>query len=200
MKALVIGYDHAFGKDRAGNKELLERMSKAEGFDFMVVPEFKINNQTVKSTIIRDLLKSGEFDLAQRALGYNYFLSGNVIKGHGMGKKLGFPTINLAIPSGKLLPKEGVYSALTNFDGVQFSGMAYIGARLTFGDTSISVEVNLFDFDSKVDSDHATLELTGYVRAPEKFDTPEELAAQMKHDELEIRSKFSNKENKEAVS
>jgi riboflavin kinase/FMN adenylyltransferase len=194
MKALVIGYDHAFGKDRSGNKELLERMSKSDGFDFLVVPEFKINNQTVKSTIIRELLKAGEFDLARRALGYNYFMTGKVIKGHGVGKGLGFPTINLAIPSGKLLPKDGVYSALTSFDGVQYAGMAYIGARLTFGDTSISVEVNLFDFGGKTDSDHAALELTDYIRPPEKFKTPGELAQQMKLDEIEIRKKFSNKE------
>jgi riboflavin kinase/FMN adenylyltransferase len=194
MKALVIGYDHAFGKDRSGNKDLLERMSKTDNFDFMVVPEFKINNQTVKSTIIRELLKAGEFDLARRALGYNYFMSGKVIKGHGVGKTIGFPTINLAIPSGKLLPKEGVYSATTSFDGVQYAGMAYIGARLTFGDTSISVEVNLFDFDGNIESDHATLELNEYIRPPEKFKSPEELAIQMKHDEIEIRKKFSNKE------
>jgi len=194
MKALVIGYDHAFGKDRSGNKELLERMSKTDNFHFMVVPEFKINNQTVKSTIIRELLKAGEFDIARRALGYNYFLTGKIVKGHGIGKALGFPTINLAIPSGKLLPKDGVYSALTRFDGVQYKGMAYIGARLTFGDSAISVEANLFDFDGPINSDHAVMELTGYVRPPEKFKSPGELTEQMKHDESEIKKIFSNKE------
>jgi riboflavin kinase/FMN adenylyltransferase len=194
MKALVIGYDHAFGKDRSGNKDLLEKLSRVEKFEFMVVPEFKINNQTVKSTIIRDLLKAGEFELARRALGYNYFLTGEIIKGHGIGKSLGFPTINLAIPSGKLLPKEGVYSAVANIDGVQYPGMAYIGARLTFGDMAISVEVNLFDFDGEVGSNLATLELTGYIRPPEKFKSADELTARMKLDEIEVRKKFINKE------
>jgi riboflavin kinase/FMN adenylyltransferase len=194
MKALVIGYDHAFGRDRSGNKELLERMSRTDGFDFIVVPEFKINNQSVKSTIIRELLKSGEYDLALRALGYNYFLTGNIIRGHGIGKALGFPTINLAVPSGKLLPKDGVYSAIIHFDAERHPGMAYIGARLTFGDTAISVEANLFDFAGDVAANEAIIELTGYIRPPEKFKTPEDLAQRMRQDEMEIRKKFLNKE------
>jgi len=192
MKAFVIGYDHAFGKDRSGNKELLSRMSQTDNFHFVVVPEFRINNQNVKSTIIRELLKTGEFELARRALGYNYFLTGKIIKGHGIGKTLGFPTVNLAVPPGKLLPKEGVYSAMASFDGKRFPGMVYIGARLTFNDTALSVEVNLFDFKDKIDSGAATLELTGYIRPPEKFRNTEELIEQMKNDELEIRKRLGD--------
>jgi len=194
MRALIIGYDHAFGKDRTGNKDLLGKMAKSDGFDFTVVPEFRINNQNVKSTIIRELLKSGEFDLARRALGYDYFLSGKIIKGHGIGKTLGFPTINLAIPPGKLLPKEGVYSGMARFDHKQYPGMIYIGSRLTFNDTTLSVEMNMFDFSGKVDSDHASLELTDYIRPPEKFQTKEDLIARMKNDEIDIRRKLLNKE------
>ena len=193
MKSLVIGYDHAFGKDRAGNKDLLGRMAQSEGFDFTIVPEFRINNQNVKSTIIRELLKTGEFELAYRALGYNYFLCGNIIKGHGIGKTLGFPTINLAIPPGKLLPKEGVFSAIAQFDGQKYPGMIYIGSRLTFNDSALSVEMNLFDFSGRIDSDSARVELTHYLRQPEKFQTKEQLIDRMKNDEIEIR-KMLNKE------
>jgi len=192
MKALVIGYDHAFGKDRSGNKELLARMAQNDGFHFVVVPEFRINSQNVKSTIIRELLKAGEFELARRALGYNYFLTGKIIKGHGVGKSLGFPTVNLAVTPGKLLPKEGVYSAVTRFDSRRLPGMAYIGARLTFNDTALSVEVNLFDFDEDVNSRNAVLELTGYIRPPEKFKSTDQLAEQMKNDESEVRKRLSN--------
>jgi riboflavin kinase / FMN adenylyltransferase len=196
MKSLVIGYDHAFGRDRAGNKDLLGRMAQSEGFDFTIVPEFRINNQNVKSTIIRELLKTGEFELAYRALGYNYFLSGKIIKGHGIGKTLGFPTINLAIPPGKLLPKEGVYSAAARFDSARNPGMIYIGSRLTFNDSALSVEMNLFDFHGNVKSDSAIVELTNYLRPPEKFQSKEELIARMKNDEIEIRKMLS----KEAAS
>jgi riboflavin kinase / FMN adenylyltransferase len=194
MKALVIGYDHAFGKDRAGNKELLAKMSKTDNFYFTVVPEFRINNQNVKSTIIRELLKTGEFELARRALGYDYFLTGKIVKGHGIGKTLGYPTINLAVPSGKLLPKEGVYSGLAHFDNQSYGGMLYIGSRLTFNDMALSVEINLFDFDGKVDSDHATIDLIDYIRPPTKFAGKDELIEQMKNDEIEIKKRMLNKE------
>jgi riboflavin kinase / FMN adenylyltransferase len=191
MKSLVIGYDHAFGRDRAGNKDLLGRMAQSDGFDFTIVPEFRINNQNVKSTIIRELLKAGEFELAYRALGYDYFLTGKIIKGHGIGKTLGFPTINLAVPPGKLLPKEGVYSAVARFDRGRHPGMIYIGSRLTFNDAALSVEMNLFDFSGSVNSDTASVELTKYLRAPEKFQTKEQLIERMKNDEIEIRKMLS---------
>jgi riboflavin kinase/FMN adenylyltransferase len=194
MKALVIGYDHAFGKDRAGDKELLEKMSQEIGFHFTVVPEFRANGLNVKSTVIRNQLKSGEYELARKALGYSYMISGKIIKGHGIGKSLGYPTVNLAVPSGKLLPKEGVYSAIARFDSLHFPGMAYIGPRLTFDDSALTVEVNLFDFKGNVESDHAVLELRDYIRSPEKFGSKEELVEKMKNDENEIRRRFYNKE------
>ncbi len=190
MKALVIGYDHHFGKNRAGNTNLLEDMSSAEGFHFKIVPEFRIDGKTVKSTVIRDELKSGDFSLAREILGYNYRLSGKIVKGHGIGKTMGYPTINLAVPPVKLLPKRGVYSTTVRFDDSSYSGMAYIGERLTFDDTSLSVEVNLFDFSGKVESEKIILELVEFIRSPEKFDTVGELTEKIKEDELEIRKRF----------
>ncbi len=194
MKALIIGYDHAFGKDRSGNKELLARMSKNDDFYFTVVPEFRINNQNVKSTIIRQLLKTGEFELARRALGYDYFLTGKIVRGHGIGKTLGYPTINLAVPPGKLLPKEGVYSGMAHFDHQEYPCMTYIGARLTFDDLALSVEINLLNFKGKIESGNATVSLLDYIRPPEKFKTKEELMEQMKIDEQEVKKRLLNKE------
>lgn len=194
MKALVIGYDHAFGKDRAGNKELLAQLSRSEGFDFTVVDEYKANGLNVKSSAIRQLLKVGDYADARKALGCNYFISGKIIKGHGIGKSLGFPTINIEVPSGKLLPREGVYSAIAGFDHAQYQGMIYIGPRLTFDDLRLTVEVNLFDFDGNIPTDHIILELVDYIRPPVKFGTKEELTEKMKNDEIEIRKRFKNKE------
>ena len=194
MKALVIGYDHAFGKNRAGNKDLLARMSETEGFSFRVVPEYRVDGPNLKSTNIREELKSGDYELAKKALGYSYLVSGKIIKGHGIGKTLGYPTINLAVASGKLLPKDGVYSVIARFDHVRYAGMLYIGGRLTFEDTALSVEVNLFDFEGKINSDHAILELTEYIRPPQKFGNKEELIEKMKDDEREIKKRFYNKE------
>lgn len=190
MKALVTGYDHCFGKDRTGNGALLAKMAKTESFHFTAVPEFRAADRTVKSSVIRRELKSGDYRKARDILGYNYLISGKIIKGHGVGKKLGYPTINLAVPPVKLLPKEGVYAARARFDGREFDGMAYIGGRLTFGDTALSVEINLFDFSGRVESDKVFLELKEFIRPPVKFESPAKLAERMKSDQVEIKKRF----------
>lgn len=190
MKALVIGYDHAFGKNRSGNGVLLKEMAATENFHFTLVPEFKINGQTVKSTVIRSELKTGDYSKAVRILGYDYLITGRLIEGHGIGKKLGYPTINLAVPPAKLLPKEGVYAARARFDGSEYDGMAYIGGRLTFDDMSLSVEMNLFDFSGRVSSEQVSLALKEFIRPPEKFPSPSELVKRMKDDELQIKRRL----------
>ncbi len=191
MKALVIGYDHGFGKDRAGDSALLEKMSKTDGFHFTVVPEFRADSRTVKSTVIRRELKSGDYREVRDILGYDYLISGKIIRGHGVGKTLGYPTINLAVPPVKLLPKEGVYAARARFNGNEFDGMAYIGGRLTFGDPALSVEINLFDFSGRVESDKILLELKEFIRPPVKFESSAKLAEKMKSDEMEIKKRFA---------
>jgi len=190
MKALVIGFDHHFGKDRSGNTELLSRMAVAEGFDFTLVPEYRVDGKTVKSTVIRNELKSGDYKAAVELLGYNYLVSGKIVKGHGVGKSMGYPTINLAVPPSKLLPRKGVYAAAIRFDDSSYEGMAYIGERLTFDDMSLSVEVNLFDFSGRVESDQVVLELMEFIRPPEKFDSAKSLTEKIKSDESEIRRRL----------
>jgi len=190
MKALVFGYDHAFGKDRAGNKELLKELAERLDFSFSVVPEYKAGGDSLKSTPIRKELKDGDFKKAIRALGYSYLISGKIIEGHGIGKTLGFPTINLGVPPGKLLPKEGVYAATARFNGEIFKGMAYIGQRLTFDDKTLTVEINLFDFKGKIENENIVLTLHEFIRPPEKFNTADELVEKMKSDKIEIEKRL----------
>ncbi len=127
---------------------------------------------------------------ARDIMGYNYLISGKLIKGHGIGKTLGYPTLNLAVPPVKLLPREGVYAARARFDGSEFDGMAYIGGRLTFDDTALSVEMNLFDFSGRVESDIIFFELKEYIRPPVKFESSNKLAEKMHNDEMEIKKRF----------
>jgi riboflavin kinase/FMN adenylyltransferase len=107
---------------------------------------------------------------------------------------MGFPTVNLAVPSGKLLPKEGVYAATARFDGQKYAGMAYIGQRLTFDDETLSVEINLFDFSGRIGSDSAVLELSHFIRPPAKFGSPDELAENIRNDEKVIRNRINQEE------
>ena len=92
------------------------------------------------------------------------------------------------------MPKEGVYSVIARFDHTRYPGMLYIGGRLTFNDTTLSVEVNLFDFKGNIDSGHAIMELTDYIRPPQKFENKEELMERMKNDEMEIKRRYHNEE------
>ena len=187
MKHFVIGYDHSFGRGRQGNHELASRLGSTYNYTVEVVGPVFDNGDPIKSSSIRKELKSGDFGRAVHMLGYQYFLTGDVIKGRGLGKQLGYPTINLNIPPGKLLPREGVYAAWAAIGEDRFPGMAYIGGRLTFGDETICVEVNLFDFNEDVLGQETRLTLEQFVRAPVKFDSREQLSEALAKDEKEVK-------------
>jgi riboflavin kinase/FMN adenylyltransferase len=187
MKHFVIGYDHLFGKNRQGNYELAKSLAGKYGYTVEMVGPVIDNGNPIKSSAIRRELKTGDYESAAAMLGYRYFLTGDVIKGHGMGKKLGYPTLNLNVPPGKLLPKDGVYAAWVEIDNIKYPGMAYIGGRLTFGDQTICVEVNLFDFDGDALGKTVKLILQKYTRTPVKFDSQEQLVAALAKDEKVVK-------------
>ena len=111
MKAMVLGHDHAFGRDRAGNIDNLEILHKKYGFDVFEVGAYKIDALTVSSSQIREHLADGRVDEAAKLLGRNYSFSGIVVRGEGRGRKLLFPTANIAPENqSKLIPVEGVYA------------------------------------------------------------------------------------------
>jgi len=188
MRHFVIGYDHSFGKNRSGNIELVKSLADDYNYTFEMVGPVYDGDKPIKSSRIRNELKTGEYNKAIEMLGYNYFLTGEIIRGMGVGKKLGYPTININIPPGKLLPKDGVYAARVHVDNKIVPGMAYIGGRLTFGDENINVEVNLFDFCEDVLGKKVKLTLEQYTRAPKKFDSPEELMTALADDERQIKN------------
>ena len=188
MKHFVVGYDHSFGKGRAGNYELVKSLAEEYDYSYEVVGPVSNGGVPVKSSRIRRELKTGDYEKALEMLGYRYILTGDIIKGRGIGKKMGFPTININTPPGKLLPKEGVYAATVAIDNTVFPGMAYIGGRLTFGDETISVEVNLFNFTKDVLGKKAKLTLEQYTRAPMKFDSAEDLKLALAKDERQVKN------------
>lgn len=187
MKHFVIGYDHSFGKGRLGNYELVGALAKKYNYTCEMVGPVYNGGGPIKSSRVRTELKSGDYRSAVDMLGYSYILTGEIVRGTGTGKKLGYPTINLNLPAGKLLPKQGVYAARVNFDDTTVPGMAYIGARLTFGDETIAVEINLFDFDQAVVGKKAKITLEQYIRAPQKFDSAERLIEAMVSDEKKVK-------------
>lgn len=187
---LVVGDDHAFGKGRSGKTGLLRRAASKHRFGLEIVAALHADGIRVSSTRIRRELEAGEFARAANLLGHGYPVSGAVVRGKGRGRELEYPTLNLKVPPRKLLPKDGVYSVRAHLGGRAYTGMMYIGPKLTFGEHARSVEVHLFGpaDPSEVSSLEAFVE--SWVRSPQKFSDPDHLRSQLKSDEEKIKEMF----------
>jgi riboflavin kinase/FMN adenylyltransferase len=193
---IIVGHDHAFGKNRVGRIELLAEASKKYNFQLEVIPAVYVENfppagpERISSTKIRKELKAGDFNKGIKMLGHSYPIWGKATKGKGRGKALDYPTINLNTPPGKLLPKDGVYSTKMEIKEKDHLGMLYVGAKPTFGDSSRSVEVHLFDMDQDIIDSEVHLFVKSWIREPQKFDTPALLKDQLRTDEKKIKEIF----------
>lgn len=176
VSLLLMGYDHRFGHGEAVFDDYV-RWGEACGIE--VVKAHELSDIHVSSTSIRRLLAKGDISEAQRLLGHPYLLSGTVVKGHRLGHTLGFPTANLAVTAGKVLPRDGAYAVRTPY-GV---GMMDIGTRPTANNGSdLSIEVHLIDFSGDLYGQTLTLELVGFLREERAFPSLEALKAQLEHD------------------
>ena len=188
IKSLVIGYDHQFGKDREGNFEQLKEYGKIYNFDVEKITAQEIEKVSVSSTKIRIAIENGDIKKANKYLGYNYLLSGKIVKGQGLGRKLNFPTLNLYIQEDyKLIPKTGVYIVKTIIDQNVFFGIMNIGFRPTVNGKDKTIEVHLLDFDGDLYGENMQIEVLKRLRDEQKFSGLEELILQIKKDELFAR-------------
>lgn len=192
MKALVVGYDHAFGKDRAGGERVLAELSGSRGFSLTRVPPVLRDGQPVSSSRIRRALDAGDMQEAAALLGRFYSFTGKVVRGAGRGRGLGHPTANLApLFERKQLFPDGIYAAMLNLDGEMVRGAMHYGPRPTFGENSPTMEINLFDFEGDLYGKVLEVSVVERIRPVLKFDTAGELAAQMDRDDLAVRKVFS---------
>lgn len=183
VKTLVIGYDHQFGRDRKGSFKELKEMAPACGFRVEEIPEQDIDDVAVSSTRIRKFLFAGEVRQAAGLLGYEYTLTGTVVKGKQLGRTLGFPTANiLPEESDKLIPGNGVYAVMVQYKGIFYKGVMNIGNRPTFDNGPRSIEVNIFDFNHEIYGEEITLHFVEFLRPELKFNSKEELIDQMNLD------------------
>ncbi|HEX7401096.1 MAG TPA: bifunctional riboflavin kinase/FAD synthetase [candidate division Zixibacteria bacterium] len=184
---LVVGNDHAFGRNRSGGIGLLKQAGLQYDFDLEVVPALFLNEVRISSSHIRKMMKSGEFIEVIAMLGHPYPLTGQVIPGKGRGKSLDYPTINLKIEPRKLLPADGVYSARVQLEDKSYVGMLYIGPRPTFGEEDRSVEIHVFDLERDVIGSKAEAWVENWVREPKSFSDARQLKEQIKSDEKVIK-------------
>ena len=186
FREIVIGYDHAFGKDRQGNIETLQQLGAELNFKVDKLEPFVVDGMVVSSTLIRNLLLDGKVKLANKLLGRFYFLQGKVVKGEGRGQFLNFPTANIEIDSqDKLIPQDGVYTVLVTLeDGKKYQGMMNIGYRPTFNQQKLehTLEVHIFDFNQSIYNKKIKIEFVDKIRDEKKFSSPDELINQLKQD------------------
>jgi riboflavin kinase/FMN adenylyltransferase len=189
MGELLIGYDHGFGRGRAGDVEVLQALGARTGFRVEVVPPFTADGgRPVSSTSIRRAVAGGDLYRAAISLGRMYSISGTVRLGDQRGRLLGYPTINLALPSSrKLLPPEGVYAVRVQTPRGPFGGMMNLGPRPTFADPSLSLEVHLFDAAANLYGAHVRIEFVARLRDTMRFSGADALVAQLARDEEAAR-------------
>ena len=183
-RSVVVGYDHSFGRDRKGNTAMLLDIGESAGFTVDDVGPYKVDGVAVSSTLIRRKLLEGNIDTTTNYLGRYYSISGRVIKGKGIGKQMNFPTANIEIPrKNKVIPKNGVYCIRTEIEGEPFTGMMNIGLRPTYNGDSRTVEAHIFSGD-EIDlyDTELNVELISRIRDERKFESPEELVAQLVRD------------------
>jgi riboflavin kinase/FMN adenylyltransferase len=183
---IVIGYDHRFGKGRTGDIEYLKKYQNEFGYQLLEISKQEVDGIAVSSTKIRNALTNGNVALAAKMLGYNYNLSGIVVHGLQLGRKLGFPTANIKLlDSDKLIPEDGIYAVKVKLDGLNFKGMLYIGSRPSIdADLCKTIEVNIFDFSDDIYGRKISVEFIDYIREDIKFDNLSALSAQLEKDKF----------------
>jgi riboflavin kinase / FMN adenylyltransferase len=195
LRELVCGYDHAFGRGRGGDVEVVRGLGAAGGFDVAVVDAVREDGQPISSTLIRAAVAHGDLDAAARGLGRRYGLLGRVVQGAGRGRTIGVPTINLAPPDPrKLLPPDGVYAAWVTVgagSGERFGGMMNQGPRPTFREAERTLEIHLFDFAGDLYGETVWVEWVRRLRDVQAFPSREALVAQLERDRQAARASLN---------
>lgn len=182
-KKLVIGYDHRFGKNREGGFDYLKEHSLKYGFEVEEIPRQDIEHVGVSSTKIRAAITNGRIHEATEFLGRPYSISGFVMDGDRIGRSIGFPTANIDVPEPyKLIPADGAYAVLIDYQGRSYQGMLNIGQRPTVSGEERRIEVNIFDFSDEIYNERLTLHFIKLLRREQKFGSIDELKAQLNRD------------------
>jgi len=186
VRGIVEGPNFRFGKDRAGDVGLLERLCAQAGIEFGVVEPVDNDGRMVSSSLIRELVSAGDLPAAAELLGRHHEAVGTVVRGAARGRELGFPTANLE-GIATLLPPDGVYAGRTDLDGVFVPAAVHIGPNSTFGETSRAFEAHLLGFSGDLYGRTLRVELIERVRGSVRFDGREALVRQIEADCRRVR-------------
>ena len=191
---LVVGRDFRFGYERSGDTTLLSRLGIKYGFTVETQEKVMDGSRQISSTYIREELALGNMEKVNELLGYEFFVTGEIVHGRRVGRTLGVPTTNLIPPKGKLLPPNGVYATRTTAGDATYGGMTNIGTKPTVDGHFIGVETFLLDCQEDLYGEQEKVRLQHFMRPEVKFDGLEELKQQLKKDEAAVRKYFMQKQ------
>jgi riboflavin kinase / FMN adenylyltransferase len=196
-RKLVIGYNHRFGKNRSGSFEALKALGPKLGFEVEEIPRQDIDHVAVSSTKIRKALSLGDVAAARQFIGRPYQLSGTVVDGDKLGRTMGFPTANLMVNfEQKLIPHDGVYAVLVQWNHKMLKGMMNIGYRPTVTGKARRLEVHIFHFNEQIYGDILTIYFMERIRDEKKFQNIEALQQQLNSDAGQAHSLLENDDKK----
>ena len=188
VRALVIGYDHRFGHNRSEGFMDYCRYGRELGIEVIQAKALVEDGVSISSSLIRQMIQTGNLIEANHYLGYHYFIDGTIVNGYKIGRKLGFPTANLqpSCPS-KLIPGEGVYAVYAHVNGQRYRAMLNIGHRPTLNNgTDLSIETHIIDFEGDIYNEHMRIEFVRQIRKEKKFASLEKLMEQLRDDKEAI--------------
>ncbi|THD33115.1 bifunctional riboflavin kinase/FAD synthetase [uncultured Flavobacterium sp.] len=189
IKKIIIGHDHRFGKNRSADINDLIAYGKIYDFEVEQISAQEIDEVSISSTKIRKALLSGDIQLANEYLGYNYFITGTVVKGRQLGRTIGFPTANLKIEEEyKLIPLNGVYIVKSYWNGKEIFGMMNIGTNPTVDGKERTIETNFLDLEEDLYGKEMRIYFLQRIRSEEKFDSIDTLKAAIENDKIITQS------------
>ena len=187
-KGVVVGYNFTFGRFGKGDPALLEALAEKYDYRLIVLPPVRVGKETVSSSLIREMMISGQVDRAAAYLGYNTFVEGKVVTGEKRGGAIGFPTANLNIKEDALVPANGVYSVKVIYNNESYPGVANIGCKPTFNGNTRIIEAHLLGYSGDLYGSEIKVEFVGRIRDEIKFSSADELVNQIRKDVEAVRN------------
>lgn len=190
----VCGDDFRFGFKGEGTAEKLQEYCREKNLPCVIVTQQELEGIRISSTHIRKLIEDGKMESATRFLGHPYYLTGTVVHGHQLGRKLGIPTANLLLPEDLSIPKFGVYACRAGIGGKKYLAVTNIGIRPTVSGRGITVEPWILDFDGDLYGKTITLEFHYFLRPEMKFPDLEAMQAEIRRNAQQTRTYFEEQE------
>ncbi len=183
VKAVAVGSDFHFGRNRAGDAAMLEQLGRRKGFEVKVFDKLQEQERDISSSIIREAIEVGEMEQVTACLGHGYTISGPVVHGQALGRTIGIPTANQKVLEDKLVPPYGVYAVRLHWNQNEYYGIANLGCKPTVSEKAeVGLETYIFEFDRNIYGEYLEVELLHFLRAERKFNKLNALVAQMQTD------------------